>query len=77
LKHVIDVVRKNNIKIILNENFYSPKAAKFVAGETGAQVVILPVSVGGDKEANDYLTLIDTIIKRIIQGFEDAEAHRI
>jgi len=77
LKRIIDVVRRDKIKIILNENFYSSKPAEFVAGETGAQVVILPVSVGGDQEATDYLTLIETIVKRIIQGFEDAEAHRI
>jgi ABC-type Zn uptake system ZnuABC Zn-binding protein ZnuA len=77
LKHVIDVVKRDNVDIILNENFYASKAARFVSGEIGAQVVILPISVGGEQGATDYLTLMDTIVKKIIQGFADAEAHRI
>ncbi|MCA9406662.1 MAG: zinc ABC transporter substrate-binding protein, partial [Candidatus Omnitrophica bacterium] len=49
LKKVIDEVKEHNVKVILNENIYKVDAAQYVAGETGASVVVAPISVGGTK----------------------------
>lgn len=76
LKEVIDIIKQDNVKVILNEIFYSEKAAKFVAGTTGASVVIVPNSVGGTEEAKNYFNLIDTIVERIVQGFKNAEGRQ-
>lgn len=68
LKDVIDIMRRDNVKIILMEVFYDEKSAQFVAAQTGANVSIVPNSVGGSKEAKDYFSLIDTIVDRIVLG---------
>jgi hypothetical protein len=39
--------------------------ADFVASKTGAQVLILPPSVGGVKGIDDYVQLIDYDIKKV------------
>jgi len=69
LKETIDIMKRDNIKIILMEVFYDEKPAQFVANQTGAKVVVVPNSVGGTKEAKDYFSLIDTIVDRITEGF--------
>jgi len=58
LKEVIDIMKRDNVKIILMEVFYDEKPAQFVADETGAKVIVVPNSVGGTKEAKDYFSLI-------------------
>jgi zinc/manganese transport system substrate-binding protein/zinc transport system substrate-binding protein len=40
-----------------------------VAGETGARVITLAPSVGGDPEATDYLTLFDVNVRRLVAAF--------
>ena len=53
-------MKRTGAKAIIMEPFYSRKDADFVAGKTGAQVVILPPSVGGLKGAkiDDYIALL-------------------
>jgi len=69
LKEVIDIMKRDNVKIILMEVFYDEKPAQFVSDETGAKVVVVPNSVGGTKEAKDYFSLMDTIVNKITEGF--------
>jgi ABC-type Zn uptake system ZnuABC Zn-binding protein ZnuA len=68
LREVIEEIKKENIKVILMEVFYDEKPAQFVAERTGAKVVIVSNSVGGTKEAQDYFSLMDTIIDKLAQG---------
>jgi ABC-type Zn uptake system ZnuABC Zn-binding protein ZnuA len=70
LKQVIEIIKQKGIKAILMEVFYDEKPARFVAGQTGAKVVIVPNSVGGTKEAQDYFSLIDTIVERLVLGMQ-------
>lgn len=71
LKRAIEAGKQNDIKIILMEVFYSEKPARFVAEQTNARVVIVPNSVGGTKQARDYLTLIDVIVQKVVEGLKE------
>jgi len=68
LKEVINIIKQKNIKVILMEVFYDEKPARFVSEQTGVKVVIVPNSVGGTKEAQDYFSLMDMIVDRLAQG---------
>lgn len=69
LEEVIQIIKDNEVKVILQENIYNDGAARFVAERTGAYVVKAPISVTGTKEASDYFALIDTIVEMIAKGF--------
>ena len=60
---IIELVKKRQIKMICMEPYFSDRAPKTIARETGAKVVVLPPSVGGALEASDYFSLFDTILK--------------
>ena len=62
LAEAVELVKKEGIKVILLEPFYERKPADFVAGKTGATVVVCANSVGGQKEVTDYLHLMEHIV---------------
>lgn len=71
LKEVIDIMKRDKVGVILMEVFYDEKPAQFVAGQTGAKVIVVPNSVGGIKEAKDYFSLMDTVVDRLAEGLKE------
>jgi len=65
IQDVVNIGRQQGVKAIMQEPFYSDKAARFVAGRIGGQVVIMPASVGQDPGARDYISLIDTNVAKV------------
>jgi ABC-type Zn uptake system ZnuABC Zn-binding protein ZnuA len=65
LAEIIDLVKKTGIKVILLEPFYERKAADLVAEKTGAKTVVCANAAGGQKEATDYLALMDLIVNSL------------
>lgn len=68
LAQVAETAKAAGVKIILQEPFYSPKAAERVAAQIGARVVVVANSVGGQPEAADYLALMDLIVVRMAEA---------
>lgn len=67
LTRVIQTIQAEDIEIILQEPWYSRKAAERVAGKTGARVVVAPIFTGSDPEADNYIALIDLIVRRLTE----------
>lgn len=72
LTEVMRTVQAEKIAVILQEPFYSRKAADFVARQTGAMVVVCPNTVGGTAEAGSYLQMIDLVVHRLARALEAA-----
>ncbi len=61
-QHTIDLIgemKKQKVTIILVEPYFDLKTPQSVARETGGKVVVLSPSVGGVKEAADYIQLFN------------------
>ncbi|HVP66790.1 MAG TPA: metal ABC transporter substrate-binding protein [Anaeromyxobacteraceae bacterium] len=67
LADLVGVVRAGNVHAILVENYYDRKAADLVGRLTGARVEVIPGDVGGSREASDYLTYVDVLVKALAQ----------
>jgi zinc/manganese transport system substrate-binding protein len=60
--HTLDLIaemKRQGVKLIVVEPYWSLKTPQAIASQTGAEVVILAPSVGGTKEAADYIRLFD------------------
>lgn len=68
LANVAETALARGVKIILQEPFYSTKAAHQLAAKTGARVVVVANSVGGAPEATDYLALLDLIVSKLAKN---------
>jgi len=74
--HVVELIalmKRENIKLILVEPYFDLKTPQSVARATGAQVVVLLPSVGGDKNVPDYISLFDQDVKLLVQAFQQAK----
>lgn len=68
LANVVNIVKSQGVKVILQEPFYSTRNGKFVESRTAAKVVVAPGSVGHVPAAKDYFSLFDTIIAKLKAG---------
>ena len=68
LASVMGTVKSQGVKVLLIEPFYSRRSADLVARKTGAKVVVCANSTGGQKEAEDYLSMLDQIVQRLGEG---------
>lgn len=59
------MARESKVELILQEPWYSTKAAKRLAASSGVRIVVAPIFVGGDPEAKDYFSLMDLIVTRL------------
>lgn len=68
LRQVMELVRNRGIKVVVIEVFHNERAARSVAEQTGAEMVVLPSSVGGVPGTDDYFLLMDSIIYRLAEA---------
>ena len=67
-KHLASLVaeaKARQVRVILQEPFYTQKAADFVASRTGAKVVVVPTMTGGSSAASNYLDMLDNVVKNV------------
>ena len=67
---LIQMMKRDGVKVILVEPYFDLKTPDSVARETGAKVVVLTPSVGGEKEITDYFKLFEYDIARLKQAFD-------
>lgn len=70
INHLIPTMKNEGVKLILVEQFRERKVPEFVATQTGAKVVVVPIMVGGLKETDDYLALFDYTIQQIASALK-------
>jgi len=62
---LIQLIKKDKIKIILMENYYSDSAPNHISESTGIKVVKVPIAVYGIEGVNSYIKLIDYIVNQV------------
>jgi len=72
LARLTQKMREAGIKVLIAEPSSNASLVKEVAARSGARVVTLIPSVGGDADARDYFTLFDVNIKRLTAALAGA-----
>ena len=65
---LIQLIRKDKIKIILIENYYTDSAPNHISESTGVKVVKVPIAVYGIEGVNTYIELIDYIVNKVSEN---------
>lgn len=66
---LMQLMRQDNVKVELIEPYFDLKTPNSIARETGAQVLVLLPSVGGEKQVTDYFKLFDYDIGLLMKAF--------
>jgi zinc/manganese transport system substrate-binding protein len=75
--HTLDLIqemKRQQVKIILMEPYFDQKTPNAIATQTGAHVLVMPPSVGGEKTVTDYLQLFDYDINLLVNALKQAGA---
>ena len=66
---LVNLMKSQNVGIILVEPYFELKTPNNIARKTGAKVVVLPSSVGGEKGITDYFQLFDYDLAVLTKAF--------
>ena len=70
---LIALMKREGAKEILVEPYFDLRTPKSIGSATGAEVIVLLPSVGGEKEASDYIKLFDYDLRLLIKAFHSHE----
>jgi len=70
---IIQLMKRDNVKLVVVEPYFDLKTPNSIGSATGAKVIVLLPSVGGEKEVTDYFKLFDYDINLLIQAFKTTQ----
>jgi zinc/manganese transport system substrate-binding protein len=76
-QHTLDLIndmKRQNVKVMLIEPYFDLKTPNAIGRDTGAQVLVMPPSVGGVKEITDYFKLFDYDINLLVEAIKKTGA---
>ncbi len=76
-QHTLDLMnemKRQNVKLVLVEPYFDMKTPMAIGRDTGAQVLVMPPSVGGTKEVSDYFKLFDYDINLVVEAIKKSRA---
>jgi zinc/manganese transport system substrate-binding protein len=64
------LVRSAGVKGVLVENYYDRRSADQLRDLTGVKVIVIPGDVGGTKDASDWVSYVDVLVRSLVQAVE-------
>ncbi len=71
---LIQEMKRQQVKVIMIEPYFDRKTPDSIGRETGAQVIVLAPSVGGEKEVTDYFKLFDYNVNLVVNAIKQTGA---
>jgi zinc/manganese transport system substrate-binding protein len=71
---LIEEMKRQNVKVLLVEPYFDLKTPNSIGRETGAKVLVMPPSVGGEKDITDYIKLFDHDIGLLVSAIRETGA---
>ena len=71
---LMEEMKRLGVKLILVEPYFDLKTPDAIARETGARVLVMLPSVGGEKDVKTYLDLFDYDINRLVSAIKESGA---
>ncbi|HEX9189176.1 MAG TPA: metal ABC transporter substrate-binding protein [Vicinamibacteria bacterium] len=75
--HTFDLMaemKRQGVKILIVEPYFDLKTPNAIARETGARVLVLPPSVGGEKDITDFIALFDHDVELLVRTIRETGA---
>jgi zinc/manganese transport system substrate-binding protein len=76
-QHTLDLInemKRQEVKVVLVEPYFDLKTPNSIGRATGAEVLVLPPSVGGVKEIVDYFSLFDYDVNLLVAALKKTGA---
>ena len=74
LASVVEMMKREKVRVILASAYYDPRHARFVATQTGARVVSAANLAGARPGTEDYLAAVDHNVRELVKAFQAGQA---
>jgi len=64
------LVKSAGVKGVLVENFYDRRSADQLRDLSGVKVIVIPGDVGGTKDASDWVSYVDVLVRSLVQAVQ-------
>jgi ABC-type Zn uptake system ZnuABC Zn-binding protein ZnuA len=71
-----DLIARDGVKVIVMEPYFARAIPDLLARQTGARVLVLAPAVGGLPAADDYLSMFDVNVARLVEALSSGEKGR-
>jgi len=68
LMGLVELMKRERVKIIVMEPYFSDQTPKFIAEKTGAKVIVLPPSVSAGSGIKDTLAHFDRLVNTLVEA---------
>lgn len=65
LSTLLEILKTNKINLIITTNVVGEKEANYLSQKSGVKVKVVAIDVGGNEEAKDWISLVDSILRAI------------
>jgi ABC-type Zn uptake system ZnuABC Zn-binding protein ZnuA len=66
VEELVDLMRRENVRLVIRESSYEPGLAQTIAERTGARVATIGVLVGGLPGADTYFDLVEANLRALV-----------
>lgn len=76
--HTVELMREMKrlgVKIVMIEPYFDRKTPDSIGRETGAKVLVMPPSVGGEKQITEYVGLFEHDVAMLVAAIKETGAH--
>jgi zinc/manganese transport system substrate-binding protein len=63
-------VKSAGVKGVLVENYYDRRSADQLRDLSGVKVIVIPGDVGGTRDASDWVSYVDVLVKALVQAVQ-------
>jgi ABC-type Zn uptake system ZnuABC Zn-binding protein ZnuA len=67
---LMEQIKAQKIKVLGTATWNDDSVPNALSRETGIRVVVLPAMVGATKDAGDSISLVDSLIQRLLNGYQ-------
>src|SRR4029453_11709869 len=65
---LVELMKHDNVRLILASAYCDPRNARLLAGETGAHIANLANQVGALRGTDDYVAMIDYDVREVLSA---------
>jgi ABC-type Zn uptake system ZnuABC Zn-binding protein ZnuA len=70
LAAVVEVMKRENVRVILASAYYDPRHARFLAGQSGARVINAANLTGARPGTENYLAAVDYNVRELVKALQ-------
>ena len=74
LQEVVELMKADQVPLLLTAAYYDPRHAQFVAGQTGAQVARMANQAGARAGTDDYIGMINYDVEQVVGALRQKDA---